>query len=49
MVDIWNGVATPNSGKTTASYFLSEWKEKVGNVNREKCCIQINLQNVTVK
>jgi len=36
MVDMWNGVATPKIGKTTASYFLSEGKEKVGNKKERK-------------
>lgn len=48
MVDMWNGVATPKSGKTTASYFLSEWNKKVGDEKwRKMPCV--NLQNVTVE
>ena len=43
MVDMWNGVATPKIGKTTASYFLSEGKEKWEIKKNEKCNVQINL------
>ena len=36
MVDMWNGVATPNSGKTTASYFLSKERKKQSRIYKEK-------------